>query len=664
MTIQLLRQTPIIRCTECGSPEIVAFCHHCGKPMCAKHGPVKPGLYWFTENREFNGFTLSQWPFNGNQGAHCKECAHSSLNYRRILIYPGILIALICLYILFSKVTTLAGCIGNLPATFPQGLAIFSDGIRDPTIFSGVEAGVCYIPSLIERILGTVNYLTLFSLGVAMVILGSVLVQKRKRVESIGEFGLPVHLGPTTNQIEAIEVLKASFRIDTRSSSSAELQSPVSGIVYPFLRFSQQDILRIHEYREKYRLSKEVDLKYSAGYLVTRFHNNQQLQFSNNGGSSLPKIYPLQGFVKNQAYLSENKGQAESWAVNPLTYSFYPPEDNQEDWNQVPVRIIPLLEEMGSSQQVKLQVQLNTRFFPTLKQYEESNSERIPQVVPEDLILLQKAIVRGDMEYLGKPKTNGIVKELEDKKYFTVEWQNLWVLPQKDVINISLPSMTFKRKFLPETRLTGSLQIRVPALISGIVAVEYVSSLGYPVKDRINASRNLPFMGYSILEIEFDLALNKLPVSTMKVHIKSLSQENKTGEEIGKLYYPGGPTPENVQRFINALSQGPSTYGDPYMYLRSVVQDPKRVSEDPDADNMWYWDVTGRYYYEVTPIDFHIVIYGIEGEAKSNRTYVELSVKSFLCEDGRENSNELHGVLKRAFNTIKSHADAIFGQEA
>lgn len=663
MKTELLRQTPIIRCNDCGSPEIIAYCHHCGKPMCAKHGPVKPGFYWFTENCEFQGFSMSQWPFNGDQGAHCKDCAHSSLNYRRILIYPGSLIALICLLLLVAKVSALVDCIGNLPAAFPHGQAIFSEAVRDPSIYEGVQPGLCYMPSQIERSLETVTDLAVFGLGLVMAAVGYRLIQRRKKVESVGEFGQPVHLGPVTDQIKVVEVLKATFRINADLQSSSEIVDPVSGVVYPFLNFSPQDIRRVREYQEKYHPPEESDVRYSAGFLVTHFHTNQKIQFA-NGKSNFPaKIIPLRGFVSKQLYLNESKGLAKAWVLEPFSYTFCPTQENLEDWSQVPVRIVPLLEEMGSSHQVRLQIQINTRFFPTLKKYKETDLSEIPQVVMEDLILLQKAVIRGDMEYLGRPKTSGIVRELEDKKYFSAEWQNLWMLPKEDIVSLNLPSMIFQNKFGPDTHLTGSLQIRVPALISGISAVQYISSLGFPVKDKRDTSRDLPFIGYTIIELEFDLALNKLPISNPKVHLESLKNGHQSSEGCEKFYYAGSPTPEHVQKFLDAISQGPSTSGDSYMYLRSVVQDPKRVTEDPDARHMWYWDVTGRYYYEVTPIDFHLVIYGNEGEGENSRTYVELSVKSFLCENEKEACGELKGILKDTFEKIQAQADETLGQE-
>lgn len=661
MNTQLLRQTPIVRCAECGSPDVVAYCHHCGKPMCAKHGPVKPGLYWFTENREFQGFSMSQWPLNGNQGAHCKDCAHSSLNYRRLLIYPGILIALISAIILLTRGAALVNCLTSLPPSFPQGSAIFSEAIRDPSIYQGVDPNLCYMPTLIERILATFTSLAAIALGLAMAVCGYILIQRRKKVDSTGEFGQPVHLGPATDQIKAVEVIKAAFRIDTDLQAKSEIKGPVTGTIFPFLRFSSQDIERIHEYRKKYHPSEAIDLEYCAGYLVTRFQTNQKIHFENGSGSFLTKIFPLRGSVSKQPYLSESKGSAEAWVIDkPLTYTFCLDQENLEDWNQVPVRLLPLLEEKGSSQQVRFQVQINTRFFPTLKAYQDPNG----QIPLEHLIVLQKVEIRGDMEYLGKPKTNGIVKELEDKKYFSAEWQNLWTLPKEGITNIDVPPMTFKNQFQPDTRLTGSLQIRVPALVSGIAAVQYASSLGFPVKDGRNLSRDLPFTGFTLIELEFDIAMNKLPTSNPQVHLEPLGNGRMTGEKAGIFYYPGSPTPDQVQKFLIAISRGPSAAGDSYMYLRSVVQDPKRLCEDQNADNMWYWDVTGRYYEDVTPADFHLVIYGMEGGADDCRTFVELSVKSFLCEDEKKARDGLKGILKTTFDVIKAQADATLGQEA
>ena len=37
MTVSLQPRAPRVRCYKCGSSDVRALCHHCWRPVCAKH---------------------------------------------------------------------------------------------------------------------------------------------------------------------------------------------------------------------------------------------------------------------------------------------------------------------------------------------------------------------------------------------------------------------------------------------------------------------------------------------------------------------------------------------------------------------------------------------------------------------------------------------------
>lgn len=663
MKTDLVQQTPLIRCHKCGSPDVTVYCHHCGKPMCSSHGPVKPGQYWFTENREFDGFSMNKWPLLTNQGAHCESCAHSNLNLIRILIIPGILATLIGVYLLLTNLSSLLDCINQMPPPFNRYPALFSEALRDPDVYRGVEGKLCYLPFLVGQLPNLITGLAITGIGIATIISGNVLRRQRKLWESAGEKSLPVHLGPVTNQLQVVESLTATFSTGSDQQIRATLNTPITGTILSDLRFTPMDIRRVAEYRQKYTLKPNADLRYSAGYLAIHPTSNQVVSSYDARSSSLYQVFPLHGHTSEQPYLNETKGMADSIVVQPFTYTFYPNASTFEDWNQVPVRIIPLLTEMGGTQQIQLQVQINSAFFSGLKETPIANREGVQAIDPNQFIYLQRAMIQGNMEQLGRPITSGIVKDLENNKVFCVEWQNLWKPVDNKVLSFLLPSMTFKNTITPDTRLTGTLQLRIPALLSGLDRVEYISSLGFPVSEKRSAGDPLEFHRFTELTLHFDLALNKLPLSKAHVVTRELPVEKENQNQPYRAFYPVEPSPARVQAFLKVLSQAPATVGDSYIYIRSVVQDPKRVTETPSAENTWYWDITGNRFTEVMPVDFHIVIYGDEGSRTNCRTYIDVSVKGHLCEDGNDHGQMDYNVLTKTLDHIQARAYEVFGQE-
>src|SRR5690349_19095451 len=62
-------RAPSAHCYDCGSMDIVAVCHHCGRPMCREHG-VSAGVA--QRGTEFTGLNL-----DNATAWHCTEHDHT-----------------------------------------------------------------------------------------------------------------------------------------------------------------------------------------------------------------------------------------------------------------------------------------------------------------------------------------------------------------------------------------------------------------------------------------------------------------------------------------------------------------------------------------------------------------------------------------------------------
>ncbi|MDT0350304.1 hypothetical protein [Pseudonocardia charpentierae] len=149
-------------------------------------------------------------------------------------------------------------------------------------------------------------------------------------------------------------------------------------------------------------------------------------------------------------------------------------------------------------------------------------------------------------------------------------------------------------------------------------------------------------------------AVRVLPPPPEKQDATSLSNgavDNRSPviQETFQTVIPNGAT---VARVTARLSD------DDY-YVKRVVENPPQPSKKASAVNR-YWDISGRKYDGVYPIDFHLVLSGQEfhdgGIATSGRTEMALSVRgAFTSEDiDRRIHDEWRSLRRRVESALNS----------
>jgi hypothetical protein len=647
MDVKLNRQSPEIRCYRCGSADIQVICHHCGRPMCANHGPVTPPLSWFTENREFNRLSLGSWPL-GSDGAHCHEHVHYSLNYRRILVVPGMLIGAAGLLLLLVQLARLVGCLFNRPPFVPAGVPSLYEALRDPSAYAGLSTGLCYMPDLLAILLAMLQYALPFGFGLVVFFTGWAM-NKKKIMEELSRKRVEVPFGLVSERIEVLEKLKASMLMDAHGKVTTQVLGEVSGEIRPNFRFTRLDKVRLEEYREKYGLSSEKDLPFQSGYLLLSGRPNLLLRKTmeekiQHLRDSEPRFQPerpnllwLEGQTGSVPFLGEGRGSNDprwgrSW--------HYKVQHEARAWGEVPVRIVPVMLEAGNVRSLQLQLQFNPGYFPTL--LERLEHEKSADILErEQVLLLEQAQVWVDPAHFGRPQSSGVISEVERRagegvrNYFQLDWRGLWFKIEKGSNNFRLPEIGFDQAIEPGSRLRGVVRLRVPALVSQLATIRYFSALGQPVNDRSNLAKGLPFDGSTLVELAFDLALTRLP------HVQSQPVYGQ------KLIQPGAPSPARVRALVDALNHDPSSGQAAHMmYVRRVVESLPQVSEQQGESVRSHWDISGRTYRHTLPIDFHLVLYG-HGDQHNGLTNLELSVQGQVFDpESREQLDAAHAELQ------------------
>lgn len=674
METKLIQQASQLRCYQCGSPDVTSVCHHCGRAMCSKHGPAKQKLSLFTENREFLNLRLGNWPLDNSEGAHCEYHIHSSINYRRLMILPGVVFLIIGLFLTISSLSQFIACLFNLPVEVLLGIPAISEALRDPQAYQALPRDVCYAPFIVNNGLNFLRSVIIAIVSLGVIIFGWRFNREKVSADLAGlKTALPV--GLVSDEIEILETLNAEIMIDKYGGSSSKLLNKVKGKINPGFRFSNQDIKRLESYIKKYSVPSDSDVPFQAGFLSLQslpesILENEEFSLRNQSESeelAENNLYILQGEVNDFPYLTGKRGRSDSsypviWNYElpkkqELNYSFNTEKIKQTDWGDVPVRIIPMVVQFGNERSLYLQIQLNQAYFPTL----QATPEKPKELTKDQVLWMELAQIWVDPSSLGRPRSNGAISEIdqiqngEKVHLYQVEWRNLYYSVQQGINFFRLDNIDFDQSIPEGAHLRGRLRIKVPALYSGIQSIRYFSALGNLVTSKLNHNREFPTRLATYLNIEFDLALAALELASLE----TLSCPS--------LEKAGPPTPNRVRGLLDALNS--NHYGDlgsESLYVRNVVESTPQIREHDPESGSWQWDISGRYYKNLLPVDFHVVVYG-KGDREKGLTRVDTTVQGQIIESGDDTSNPygesqiqlqlardtIHTVLKDALENEK-----------
>lgn len=641
----LTAQGASTRCYVCGSSKVAAICHHCGRPMCSAHGPVHPHMRWFTENREFTNLSFDSWPLENNRPAHCADHVHSSPNYRRIMIFPGILILLIGLYFAIQGLSNLSNCLGRRPENIDPGPASLSEALRDPEAYVGIEDGMCYRPELSGHIWYLLQFGLIALFGATTAGVGAYL--NRERIASdLAGWRPPVPLGPTSNCLEVVESLSAHLTLTPEGRTSLSDVQVDGGGLFAQLRLTPADKTRLEEYKSKYGVPSKEIVHYHAGFLM--FEGQPHIEI-NHPPEKAPaaNLIVLDGDVNEQPYLSGAVGSSNPVCLESLGYEIFLPEGKEENWLNLPLRLVPLFGENGNSRQLRLELQFNPGDFLYLPRVKPGTEKEGAVLSRDQLVSVEEIHVDFDAEDFGKPVSEGLVSEFrsvvngQERPFYRVTWRGMWFQAGEEVSRIKLPPIRFSQAIPSNAKLLGSLRIRVPALRSGMKRVNYFSALGNPVGNSEYSDQPYPFQGSTVIHLKYDLALEKLQrtwwISLPKGQIPADISESIEIIRSPKLKYQVPLEPETIRGLLLKFGEFGDAHIDKHFNsLKRVVQDPPRTSDQDARRNRWYWNIRGRRYKNSLPIDFHLIV---SGEDTSNNamyregfTEVEIMVQGQVYE--------------------------------
>ena len=213
-----------------------------------------------------------------------------------------------------------------------------------------------------------------------------------------------------------------------------------------------------------------------------------------------------------------------------------------------------------------------------------------------------------------------------------VEWRQLLPTEQQRQARQLKLMIRFEGKVRSEDRVSGRLEATMKGALSGLDEVRLYSSLG---------SRRDDWRGAAIrtsIEADFMLSLRSIRYQDVLIVPEHQAREDENNaDQFGVI-----PNDDMVIGLTNALSED--------YYVKRVIEHPPRSGGRADHVQR-YWDIAGRRYDGVYPIEFHMVLTGEEIHRGDIRP-VAGTTKITIVVQGAYTNNEMEARIKEEWDAL------------
>ena len=262
-----------------------------------------------------------------------------------------------------------------------------------------------------------------------------------------------------------------------------------------------------------------------------------------------------------------------------------------------------------------------------------------------DLLRLQLPASWGDVEQVSERAIKGILPE-DPAGRRIVEWRQLAPAPDELRARRITLAVRFEQPIDVAEGLSGRLEATMRGTLSGVRGLCLYGALG--------KGRNMTRASIKTrMEVDFDLSLASIRYQAVRIVPDQAGHESAVGfpSEFAVI-----PDDDTVIELTNALSERG-------YYVKRVIENAPRSGARADLVHR-YWDIAGRLYEGVYPIDFHMVLTGEEVHRGGMRpeqgtTKVRITVK------GAHTNPEMYARVEDAWKSLCAvTADALKGQES
>lgn len=407
---------------------------------------------------------------------------------------------------------------------------------------------------------------------------------------------------PRFDSIHLREELRGRIGLDSDGRYNVTAL-PVEGTLTIACTFGKPERERLEQYRKKYELGEEDAATFHCGFALLRGPAGLKFNDEMLEGPQRNTVVPLTGLVSAQPFLSraEARGSGEKIIRK---YDLLNPAKT----DSLPIRLIPSLLQEGGRRALEIEVQW-AQLDPSEAELRISRIESMELSVP---------VAWGKIDTVSDGAVVGTEGSAEDDEAAlrTISWRRLPVTNRERREGRRSFFIKFEAEIDLLSRITGKVEVIFERTLSGLEDVELYYPLG-GLREEENAQIK------TCVRADFNLSLAGLRYQDVRIVPDAKKQNDKEKQE-SDTFESVIPDHTTVIALTNAMSQEG-------FYLQRVIENPPRAGARANVVNR-LWDIAGRRYIGVYPIDFHLILTGEEvysGEirAQGGTTRTTLSVQ-------------------------------------
>jgi hypothetical protein len=455
-------------------------------------------------------------------------------------------------------------------------------------------------------IVGLFAMLTNLILGAVLVIIGAVtvvVVYVRIRYRAARLQGSqPLALHPKVSEVRSLEHLRTRITLDADGDYQTRVD-PVEGRLSAVLTFADPDRERVTAYQRKNRLAPDHMVRYSAGCLVPQSPTAIK-QLRN-------RIFPINdGDAAAFLGVGRENVRASRRPVG-LDYTLSAEPSIKEG----PFWITPSIAPESEKHTLEIDIQW-TEFGP-----DDDHSIELDAI---DLLRIRvptgwgrvKEIPRGPAMVFPATELDG------DTWVRAIEWRQFLLTHAERQGRQFTLSVQFENPIFNEDYLSGHLQATMKGALSGVTGIRLYNALG--------SERAVPGTPSVKTSVDVDFRLSLASVRYQAVRVLPDREDEDVNSDRFSADFDVIPDDETIISLTNTLAEQK-------IYIKRVTENPPRSGGRADVMHR-FWNIAGRSYDGVHPVDFHLVITGEEvhkGDVRpeSGTMKVRLSVSGAYTDD-------------------------------
>jgi hypothetical protein len=451
----------------------------------------------------------------------------------------------------------------------------------------------------------------LLTVGVVRLVIRTVLGMRR-RAEHAARERPELVLNPNVRRVKTRERIKGSARFTDERRCVRKVEEVVGSVTLEG-NWSRNHRSVLDNHR---RRTKTDPTSVTAGHVV--LHGPGRVEFRSARGAHVvggPALL-LEPILADQPVLSGSNGHGNTRWQPKFQYDISPPS---EGW-KLPVWVTPNIAAYSDRHVLELHVQWSTRGDAGVDPGVPLRSIAVFELsVPASWGDVEHIDTRGGDATIGQP----IPDEASGIGLRKLTWKKIPFEGGSDRGSTRL-AVRFSDQIELDHTLEGRIEARFEGAVSGLTRIDMYRTDGRPA--HLNGSRK------PITVVDVDLSL----------HMKGLRyQEHRAvpdrarAADIQRREDEKFPDVVPDHRTVALLTNTLAAEG---YYIIRVLENPAQSSSRPGALNR-LWDLAGRYYEGVYPIDFHLVLSGEEihkGTNVTGETTVTLTVHGSYANDDME----------------------------